>query len=644
MSPHTRPRAWVPAAAYFLLAIAWSWPLPLYLTTRYTHDPGDPLLVTYLLWWNAQAVPFTQAWWNAPFFWPATDTLALTEHLAGLSPISTPIQLLGGSPLLAYNIILILSAWWCGVATHALVKRLTQSEIAAYCGGIAFAYAPYRIAHFGHLHIFASWWLPLMMLALHAYYDDRRPRWLAVFGISWLLQTLTNGYMLFFIPVLVGGWLLWFTPWREGIRRPAAIVAAWAVFSLPLIPVLLEYHQVQSRLGLTRTRAEMVYYSANWRGFFSAAPQLLFWPSKDPTTAEAYVFPGLTVIVVIGAGILLRLRTRLFLFYCVAALVTARLCAGPTPGGAGLATLWHPYDWIVWLPGYNGIRVPARFFLLTSLCLAIAAAVALARILPRLGRGRTVVLTLVFGGLAVDGTIAGMPLGVPPGNFASLEPGGRVIELPFDDVYIHVRAMYRSMFHRMPVANGYAGYIPPSADVIDWALRRRDPSILTELARGHPLYVVVNTSKDAPSWTAWMDGQNGAEFLGVSGEGRVYRLPAAPYAPQIRFGAALATASVVAQDGWLVADLAEPLTVRGVELRVRGDLVRLPAMLQVECSEDGRAWTRAGQWAPGSPALVAALEDPRVTPIRLVVPDLPARYVRINAGRFRGDALTVFGR
>ena len=36
-----------------------------------------------------------------------TDALALTEHLAGLSPITTPIQWLGGSPLLAYNLVLI---------------------------------------------------------------------------------------------------------------------------------------------------------------------------------------------------------------------------------------------------------------------------------------------------------------------------------------------------------------------------------------------------------------------------------------------------------------------------------------------------------------------------------------------------------
>jgi len=97
----------MPAAVFLLLALALSWPLPLHLANRFTHDPGDPLLVTYLIWWNAHAVPLTQTWWNAPFYAPLPDALALTEHLAGLSPVTTPLQWLGASPLLAYNLVLV---------------------------------------------------------------------------------------------------------------------------------------------------------------------------------------------------------------------------------------------------------------------------------------------------------------------------------------------------------------------------------------------------------------------------------------------------------------------------------------------------------------------------------------------------------
>jgi len=207
----TRSRALAPATVYLLITLVWSWPLPLHLSNRFTHDPGDPLLVTYLMWWNAHAFPLTTAYWNPPFYFPMRDALALTEHLAGLSPITTPLQWVGLSPLTTYNLVLLASTWWSALATHAGVRRLGGSMAAAYCGGLAFAFAPYRTSQLGHLQLYACWWLPLMMLALHGYYADRRARWLALLGASWVLQGLTNGYFLLFAPVLIGIWLLWFT-------------------------------------------------------------------------------------------------------------------------------------------------------------------------------------------------------------------------------------------------------------------------------------------------------------------------------------------------------------------------------------------------------------------------------------------------
>jgi len=641
--PNARLRRWAPAAAYLLLALAWSWPLPLHLSNRFTHDPGDPLLVTYLLWWNAHAVPLTRAWWNAPFFWPMTDALALTEHFAGLSPISTPIQLLGGSPLLAYNLIVIGSAWWSGLATHMLMRRLTTSELAAYCGGIAFAFAPYRTSQLPHLQIYASWWLPVTLWALHAYYQDRKRRWLALFGIAWLLETLTYGYSVFFLPLLLCGWLAWFTPWRTDAKRALTVIATWMLFSIPLLPVLLEYHDVQTHLGLVRTRDQMIFYSASWISFVSPAPQLWLWPKVVRTTSEAYLFPGLTVLALVVAALATRLRRGAFAFYVLAAVATAWLCLGPTADGFSFASLWHPYDWIVWLPGFDGIRVPPRFFLMSALCLAVAAGLALAHLSSWMPRARRPLAVTAFVGLAVDGAIPGMQLGVPPGSLAMMPSDGRVIELPFDDQYVHIKAMYRSITHRMPVVNGYAGYVPPAAEVIRWALRRRDPSVLMELRRGRPLYVVVASSPDTDTWSRFMDAQNDTQLLGVSGSGRVYRMPPAAYPTQVTIGAKHSPASVESRGGWLVADLGQAQTVRALEIRTNGHLVLLPAAIRIETSADGSAWSPAIDEAPGAPALVAVLAEPRTIPLRLILPDVRARYLRVNAGRFPTTALTIFG-
>jgi hypothetical protein len=37
------------------------------------------------------------------------------------------------------------------------------------------------------------------------------------------------------------------------------------------------------------------------------------------------------------------------------------------------------------------------------------------------------------------------------------------------------------------------------------------------------------------------------------------------------------------------------------------------------------------------------LAEPRAIPLRLILPDVQTRYVRVNAGRFRTTAVTIFG-
>ena len=53
---------------YCVATIAITFPLITALRTALPHDPGDPALNTWILWWNAHAVPYTARWWNAPAF------------------------------------------------------------------------------------------------------------------------------------------------------------------------------------------------------------------------------------------------------------------------------------------------------------------------------------------------------------------------------------------------------------------------------------------------------------------------------------------------------------------------------------------------------------------------------------------------
>lgn len=630
------------AALYLLLTLAWSWPLPIHLGDRFTSDPGDPLLITYLLWWGAAAHPFTSAWWNAPFFWPMHDALALTEHLAGLWPVAKPIQALGGSPLLATNLILICATWWTLLATHALVKRLTGSTAGAACAAIAFAFAPYRVGSLGHLQLFACWWIPLSLLAISAWAEEGRARWLVVFAASWILQALTSGYYIFILSPLYCAWTAWVIRWKTHARRAVYLTATWIVSCLALAPVLLRYYHVQRALGVSRSRGEVAFYSASIKSLISANPWLLVWHTPAPSTTESALFPGITVVLVIALAGMLRVRDRMLWFSAAVAAAAFSLCLGPTFPGPSLASLWHPYDWLFWLPGFNGIRVPARFFMVSALCLAIAAGIALGRLRARVRRP-ALLTAIVFAGLFIDGAIRGMPLGVPPGRLPIAERGIRLLALPFDDQSASIRTMYQSMELGAQVVNGYAGYVPQEADVVAWGLNRRDPTLLTELRRGRPLYVIVGTSDTAAKWTAFMDAQPEAARAGIGSGGLMYRMPALPLRTTIRPGPQLQPAAIARADGWITADLGAPHVVRFVELKTRGDLVRLPASIVVEASPDGVNWQTVSDERPGGAALLGVLEDPRSIPVRVLVADVNARYIRVNAPAFHPDALGVYG-
>src|SRR5262249_16134451 len=153
----------------------------------------------------------------------------------------------------------------------------------------------------------------------------------------------------------------------------------WVVASLPLIPVLLEYRHVHSALGLTRMPGEVARFSATLASFLHAPPMLALWPTAGVPTQEDYLFPGVTSLSVtmlrlltcafprrppaamLAAG---SLQRRALLFYSIAAVVMWACAFGPGQESNDPTAWLRPYRWLTLLPGYDGLRVPARFAML----------------------------------------------------------------------------------------------------------------------------------------------------------------------------------------------------------------------------------------------------------------------------------------
>jgi hypothetical protein len=764
--PHRTPRRSALVFTFFAaLSVAWTWPLPTHLASRVAFDPGDPLLNAWILWWNAQAVPLTTAWWDPPIFYPMRGALALSEHLAGVGLVTTPVILAGGTPALAYNLALLASCTLSGFFTYLLVRRLTGSPLAALVAGTAYAIAPFRAGQLSHLQVLVSQWLPLMLLGLHGYIDTRRRRWLVLFGGAWIVQSLSNGYYLLFAPALVAAWLAWFVvagrQWRDLVR----IGAAWFIASIALVPVLLEYRQVHSAFGLSRPPGEILMFSGDLTSFLKPAPMLAYWPLSNRLAVEDFLFPGLTVVVLVaaaliraawgcrrrtsrpssdaaaepvldtpavehlaagtlpesgaaepaaaetvldtgttektGAGTLLHTRSaenaapepvpatrgagkaaagtdtrsakkaivgtlpdtrsptgdalrrewdnrsvRVMLFYVVAALLMGALTLGPARPGEGWAGWLRPYQWLMILPGFDGVRVPVRFAMLMALCLSVAGGFGAAAIMPAARMRRVFVTTLILGGLWLDGAIQPLTGSTPPARVElPTAPAAAVLELPADDTGVNVGAMFRSISHGLPLINGYSGYVPPHYDILGQSLRRGDPSAVVEMARGRSLLILINGRNDpAGDFRALIEGIPGVVPGEITAAGRSYLLPAQPRERRAAGGTPYSFTSSPLPRSHYLLDLGARRVVRTLEFPLRDRYPDFGRRLQVEVSDDGETWTNGWEdWTAGT-AVAGALEDQTIVPIRITLPDLRGRYLRIHpAPEWLVEELTVSG-
>ena len=275
-------------------------------STAVPHDLGDPLLSAWVLWWNAHHLPFVGAWWDGLSFYPGHGSLAFSDHRVGLTLIAGPIQWLGGTPVLAYNVTLLSSFVFCALAAHALTWLLTRSHAAGTVSGLIFGFNPFRISHIAHLELLAVFWLPLAFAALHLYVRRFEVRWLVAFAVLWALQGLSSGYYLFYSAPVIGLWAIWFArekPWR-GI---GAIMLACGVVFLALLPVLLGYRAIQDRLLLTRSFAEIESFSADITGILSATPIMALW--RVPSLAsngEAEIYLGIFAPLLVAAALAFR--------------------------------------------------------------------------------------------------------------------------------------------------------------------------------------------------------------------------------------------------------------------------------------------------------------------------------------------------
>ena len=246
-------------------------------------------------------------------------------------------------------------------------------------------------------------------------------------------------------------------------------------------------------------------------------------------------------------------RSPIFLAL-VATTLAMWLSLGPVPRAgdareAGFGLYGVLYDYV---PGFNGVRVPARYAMIAGLFLAVLAGfgarTAFAQVTSP--KSQAFFISALAGLLLIEGLAVpieinrawrqneaepparvyspgrvdrrGLGEGVPPvyGRVAALPAGTVLTEFPFGDAAWEIRYVYYSAAHWKPITNGYSGNFPPKYKERVAYLQRvsRDPEASWQsLKESGTTHVVIHRNafadgRDADTVESWLKARGATEL------------------------------------------------------------------------------------------------------------------------------------
>lgn len=531
--PVSRREAAVAGLLGLALAVLMSWPLVLHLGRDVSENLQDPLLSAWQVAWSGQALlnqPLDLFQANA--FWPLEDSLAFTDVLLGYAPAG----LVGSGPGAAvsrYNILHLLAYGLNFLGTYLLARELGARPAGAGVAGLAFAYAPWRLAQNAHLHVLSSGGIPLSLFLLVRGYRRRSIRTVVA---GWLVATwqLSLGFTLglqlvYLLAGLAGVWLV--SSLRAG-RRPrpsrglalatalgAGCLLVWGgLQARPFLSVAEEHPEAR------RTLAEVGRYSPPPAGLLAAPVNSRVWGGVTerildgpPATTEDTLFPGATLLALAVLGLSAgayprRLRAGLAMTAVLFAILAL---------GLGLGA-WSPYRLLYELgPGWQGIRAPGRLITLTLLALALLAASGVHRLVSALDERRAAagrVAALLLAALVLLEGWGRLDQPTVPRAPAGSPAEGPQLHLPSSPVTDPLYLLW-STEHFPPLLNGYAGFEPSSLRALRKGILRFPDRGSLDLLRAagartvivHPNLSLAELAKGTPQERVYADRSSTAD-------------------------------------------------------------------------------------------------------------------------------------
>jgi hypothetical protein len=308
-----------------------------------------------------------------------------------MGPFYPPNLLLFGllSPPAALNLSVLLPFLVAAFGTYALARKLGATMWPALVAAVAYALGGFYIVHTKQMAIVHSaCWIPLIWLTIEIGLERDR-RWLLVVSLLWTVQWLSGMPQIAYYSV--GAGLLYYLGRAVQARQlrntaPYFLLALALSFGLAAI----QLWPTAELAGFSERSGGVDFEFASKFGYRLESLRTFLYPyaNGDPGTAsyqidglfwEDYAYIGLLPLFtgLLGGLWLARRRgpARLLLVLAGATFVMAL--------GDNTPVFRLAYEW---LPGMNYFRFPQRLQAITTLCLALTAALSLTRFQAWLNR------------------------------------------------------------------------------------------------------------------------------------------------------------------------------------------------------------------------------------------------------------------
>ncbi len=401
---HGREHA-LPLLIFGLLSIAMTWPTARDFTTLLVSDGGDARNNLWMLWHVKEALLGNQPWFQLDSLYYPLGVNLLTRGLGPLvGLIALPFWPLG--PEAAYNGTVIISVWLTGYTMYLLARTLKFGRPVAFFAGLFLLSAPIHLAGIGgHLTKAFMALLPLVFLAFLRLLDLKRSQWWAVItAVILLLTLLHNGYQFIFAGLAIAFFGIAAVIRAETAeRRPliqrgilltiaTLLIVGPLLFAIlqasadPLVPIDANIESI----GFQPDLAEFFLPPSTSLLFGQQVWDFLLWQGHQPTVETAVSLSWVGLFLVALAAIHRKKESRVWWLF---ALITAVLAVGPAIKWLGQRTFTEygfpiimPYAFVTALPGFDFMRTPGRFMMISVVPMGIAAAYGLSWLVGRYAR------------------------------------------------------------------------------------------------------------------------------------------------------------------------------------------------------------------------------------------------------------------